>query len=81
MPQYSYTLTGWIDVPEGSTLNETGTGIVLPCGRTLKIWESLELSNADQSEHEDLSFDDAYEMDIHYDGDMCRFENDEEGLA
>ena len=72
--QLNYTLSGSIIVPEGSKLNETRSGIILPDGRTLKLWEALELNDTDDGTCEDISFDQAAEMGIHYDGDVCRFE-------
>ena len=44
MPNFNYKLSGTIIVPEGSILTDTATGIILPDGRILKLWEAAELS-------------------------------------
>lgn len=71
--QLNYTLTGTVEVPEGSTLNPTSTGIILPDGTSLKLWESWE-REASEDEFADLSYDDLVALGIHYDGDMTCFE-------
>lgn len=38
----SYTLTGSLTVPDGTTFSESGNEIVLPCGKILKLWEAIE---------------------------------------
>lgn len=69
-----YTLTGRIVVPDGSKLTATGTGITLPDGRVLKIWEQLELGDANGECCRELDYSDAAEKGIFYDGDMVQFE-------
>jgi hypothetical protein len=73
---FHYSLNGSILAPAGSKLTDTGTGIVLPDGNILKIWEQLELQTPgdDGTDPYDISYDQAVDMGIHYDGDMCRFE-------
>ena len=75
--RYTYTLRGAVEVPEGSTLNETSSGIVLPDGRTFKLWEVGELYTigADTDDrYDDIGADEAGEMGIFWDGDVCRFD-------
>lgn len=77
MPRYTYTITGALDAPEGSTLNETGTGIILPDGRIFKLWEVGEVYDQTQDEddrYESLSHGEALtELGIFWDGDCSRF--------
>lgn len=74
MPLFSYHLSGTIEVPEGSKLSDTGTGIVLPSGDTLRLWEQLELTNSEKDEYRNLTYDELDRMGIFYDGEMCEFE-------
>lgn len=74
---YTYTLSGAVEVPEGSTLNETSSGVILPDGRTFKLWEVGELYTigADTDDrYDDISADEAGEIGIFWDGDVCRFD-------
>lgn len=73
MPMFNYTLSGSIEVPEGSKMTDTGTGIILPDGRIMKVWEQVELQDATGEDFENLSHDDCNAIGIHYDGDMARF--------
>lgn len=66
-----YELKGRVLVPEGSKLNETGTGVILPDGRVMKIWEQVELFDEEAEEHTNLSHDECCEQGIFYDGDMA----------
>lgn len=71
----NYTLSGSIEVPDGSTLTDTGTGITLPDGRVLKLWEGWEIHSTNlEEEPTDVSFDELSALGCHYDGDMARFE-------
>lgn len=71
----NYTLTGSIEVPDGSTLTDTTTGITLPDGRTLKMWEAWEIHPADTDEEpSDISYQELLDLGCFYDGDMARFE-------
>lgn len=72
--RFNYTLTGAIEVPEGSMLTESGSGIVLPNGKALKVWESWELHTPGEDDHEDLTFDQVLALGCFYDGDSSRFE-------
>lgn len=76
--RYTYTLSGAVEVPEGSTLNETSSGVILPDGRTFKLWEVGELYTigADTDDrYDDISADEAGEIGIFWDGDVCRFDS------
>ena len=73
MTRFHYTLSGTIEVPEGTVLNETGTGLVLSDGKVIKLWEAVEIDDG-TDDFETLSFAEAAQMGIHYDGDMARFE-------
>ena len=53
--KFNYQLTGTIDVPEGSRLNAIGTAIILPDGKTLRLWEAWERHLGDEDDHADLS--------------------------
>lgn len=74
---FHYTLRGSIQVPEGSSLNDTGTGINLPNGETLKLFEGWEVNTNDEG-HRDLEYTEMAERDCYYDGAMTRFEEGEE---
>lgn len=69
----SYTLRGLIDAPEGSKLNETRSGILLPNGETLKLWESWEV-NIDDENHRNLEYTEMVERQLFYAGEMIEFE-------
>lgn len=43
-----YTVRGGMDCPPGSVANPAGSGVVLPDGRILKVWEAFELQDGDQ---------------------------------
>jgi hypothetical protein len=70
---FHYTLRGSIQVPEGSTLNATGSTIVLPDGQNLQLWESWE-TNRDDENHKDISYKELLDMGCFYDGNMAQFE-------
>ena len=72
--KFNYQLTGTIDVPEGSRLNAIGTAIILPDGKTLRLWEAWECHLADDDDHADLSYADLVEIGIHYDTLSTAFE-------
>ena len=72
--KFNYQLTGTIDVTEGSRLNATGTAIILPDGKTLRLWEAWEYHLADEDDHTDLSYGDLVEIGIHYDTLSTAFE-------
>lgn len=63
--KFNYQLTGTIDVTEGSRLNATGTAIILPDGKTLRLWEAWECHLADEDDHTDLSYADLVRIGIH----------------
>jgi hypothetical protein len=72
---FNYQLAGSVVAPAGSKLTDTGTGIILPDGNVVKIWESLELlPKGDDVDARDLSFTEASDMGLWYDGDMARLE-------
>lgn len=70
---FHYTLQGSIMVPEGSTLNKAGTGINLPGGETLKLFECWEV-NVNDENHRNLEYTEMCERHCYYDGGMTRFE-------
>lgn len=72
MATFSYTMTGTIEVPEGSTLNATDSGIILPNGTTLKVWEQWEQEEAD--EYVDLRYEDLSELGGYFQTDCVTFE-------
>ena len=72
--KFNYQLTGTIDVTEGSRLNATGTAIILPDGKTLRLWEACARHLADEDDHPDLSHADLVEIRIHYDTLSTAFE-------
>ncbi len=72
--KFNYQLTGTIDVPEGSRLNATGTAIILPDGKTLRLWEAWEGHLTDEDDHTDLSYADLVRIGIHYDTLAAAFE-------
>lgn len=72
--QFSYTLTGTLHAPEGTTLSEHGSGIILPSGKEIKLWEQLEICTIGGDDHRDLTSIEAEELGLFYDGDMCDFE-------
>ena len=72
--QFSYQLTGTIEVPEGSQINPAGTGIILPDGKTLKLWEAWEAHHTGDDDHIDLTYADLAELGIHYDTMTTAFE-------
>lgn len=74
MPMYSYRLNGTIEVPDGSKLNDTATGIILPDGKEIKLWEAVEMCTPGGDDHRDLSSIECERRGIFYDGDMCEFE-------
>lgn len=53
-----YTITGTIEVPEGSTVKSPRT-IVLPDGNVLKLWTAVELND-----WEDLTWSQKQDMGI-----------------
>lgn len=67
-----YTLSGTIQVPDGSKLNPTRSGIILPDGKLLKLWEAWELN-----EDADISASDLEELGCWHDGDPATFEERE----
>ena len=72
--QISYQLSGTIEVPEGSQLNPAGTEIILPDGKTLKLWEAWEVHQTGDDDHIDLTYADLVELGIHYDTMTTAFE-------
>ena len=72
--KFNYQLTGTIDVTEGSRLNATGTAIILPDGKTLRLWEAWECHLGHEDDHADLSYADLVEIGIHYDTLSTAFE-------
>lgn len=75
MPEFHYTLRSMITAPEGSKLNDHATGVVLPDGRTLKVWEAFE-TNLNEEDPRDISFDELLGMGIHYDGNPAELEEE-----
>lgn len=69
----NYTLRGTIKVPEGSHLNDHETGIILPNGTTLKLWEQWEL-NRDDEDHHDLTTIELELLGCFYDGEPVTLE-------
>lgn len=57
----NYTLTGSIEVPEGSKLSETETAIILPNGDWIKPWDIWELNDV-----QDLTYDQLAERDCYW---------------
>ena len=55
-----YTLTGSIEVPEGSKLSETENAIILPNGDWLKPFEVWELNDLDDLTYDRLAERDCY---------------------
>lgn len=72
--QINYTLTGAAEVPEGSRINAAGTAIMLPGGKTLKLWEAWELHHTGEDDHTDLSYADLAQLGVHYDTSLALFE-------
>jgi hypothetical protein len=69
-----YTLRGSIEVPDGSKLTDTETGIVLPDGTILKMWEQWEHHASLEDDHpRDLSWSELAEFQCFYDGAMAEF--------
>lgn len=71
----SYRLSGQIEVPDGSRINKTGSGVILPNGKEIKIWEQLEISTPGEDDHRNLEYDELEGMGIFYDGDCCEFDH------
>lgn len=71
---FHYTLRGSLVAPEGSRLNDTATGVILPDGKTLKIWEQFETQTEGQDDYRNLNDVELNDMGVFYDGDSCRFE-------
>jgi hypothetical protein len=69
-----YTIRGAVTLPEGSKLNECGTAIVLPGGKTLKPWEQFELHDPETGENTMLEYEDLTELGCFYDGDTAELE-------
>lgn len=57
----SYTLTGSLTVPDGTTFSESGNEILLPCGNILKLWEAIE----DHRQGRDLSEDELVSLGVY----------------
>jgi hypothetical protein len=74
MPSFTYRLSGSIEMPEGTTLNPHGSGLVLPDGKEIKLWEQLEICTPGEDDHRNLEYDELEGMGIFYDGEMCDFE-------
>lgn len=72
---FSYALRGTLVAPAGTTL--INTGLRLPDGDILKVWEQFELHPADGSDPVDLTFDELSKMGCFYDGDMAQIEGPE----
>lgn len=72
--QFSYTLTGTIHVPDGTTLTDTGSSLRLTDGRVVQLWEALEIHTEGADDHRDLTSIEAETLGLFYDGDMCAFE-------
>lgn len=70
---FHYTLRGSIQVPEGSSLNETGSGILLPDGWTLQLWEGWEI-HLNGEDHKGINYDELTKLDYHYEGEMAEYE-------
>lgn len=78
MAEFSYAIRGAISVPDGSKLNDTGTGIILPDGKQIKLWEQVEISTLGEDDERNLDYDELEGLGIFYDGDMCEFEERED---
>jgi hypothetical protein len=76
MPEvyFDYTLRGRLVAPAGSKLNDTGSGIILPDGREIKIWEQLEISTPNEDDHRNLAYDELEGMGLFYDGDCTELD-------
>jgi len=48
--------------------------IILPDGKTLRLWEAWESHPADEDDHTDLSYADLVRIGIHYDTLSTAFE-------
>jgi hypothetical protein len=72
---FHYTMRGCVVVPEGSKLNEHGTGVILPDGRCLKVWEQLELHTPGEDDYENLDYNEAEALGIFFDGGLSEFED------
>lgn len=70
---FDYTIRGRICVPEGSKLNDTETGIILPDGRQLKLWEQVEVQEDGEVYH-DYDLNELEALGIFYDGDCSKFD-------
>jgi hypothetical protein len=68
---FDYVLRGRLMAPAGTKLNPTGSGIILPDGREVKIWEQLEIHTPDTDDHHDLISVEAEELGLFYDGDCA----------
>jgi hypothetical protein len=74
MPEatFDYAIRGRLMAPAGTRLNDTASGIILPDGREIKIWEQLELREGD--DYRDLTAIEAEELGLFYDGDGCELD-------
>jgi hypothetical protein len=74
MPEFHFTIRGMVTAPEGSTLSDAGTGITLPSGHVLKVWECFEIMEP-EGEGRDIKADALFEeFQISTDAGMTEFE-------
>jgi hypothetical protein len=76
MPEaiFDYMISGRLMAPAGSKLNPTGSGVILPDGREIKLWEQLEINTPGEDDHENMDLNEAADLGIFYDGDCCEFD-------
>jgi hypothetical protein len=72
---FNYTVRGGIAAPAGSRLDDNATGIRLPNGDIIKVWEQFELHPVDGSDPRDLTSRELEEMGCFYDGDLAELED------
>ncbi len=73
---FHYTVTGSLIAPKGSALDERETGVILPDGQLLKVWEGFELHPGGDVDPVDISFDDMSARGLHYDGEPAQWEQE-----
>jgi hypothetical protein len=76
MPEatFDYAIRGRLMAPAGTRLNDTASGIILPDGREVKLWETLEINTPGEDDYRDLTAIEAEELGLFYDGDGCELD-------
>ncbi|WP_037500627.1 hypothetical protein [Sphingomonas jaspsi] len=73
---FNWALRGALVAPVGSELTETGSGVRLPNGDIVRVWDVIAIQSGD--DERDLTHSEAEALGIFIDGDLPTFDGPDE---